>query len=54
MTQFTRYFAGLSWEIDAAIKETEKTKHCFLVERRVMTEGNYGRTALKCTFEVNE
>ena len=50
MEKFTRYFAGLSWEIDQAIRETEKRKHCFMVECESMNEGRYGRTAVKVTF----
>lgn len=54
MKEFTRYFAGLPWEIEDAIKETRKSKHCRVLEVVEMNEGNYGRKAMKVTFEVNE
>ena len=53
ITQFTRYFAGLSWEIDEAIKDTEKKRHCTAVVCETINEGN-GRKALKVKFEVSE
>ncbi len=51
MDKFTRYFAGLSWEIDEAIKETEKSRHCNVLFKEKLSEGRYGRVAVKCTFE---
>jgi len=53
MNTFTRYFAGLSWEIDDGVRETERTKHCKVLKQEITSEG-YGRSAVKVTFVVPE
>ena len=56
MKQFTRYMAGLSWEIEAAVMDTEKRDHCFEVSREVINENDplTNRQCLKITFEEDE
>ena len=52
MEKFTRYFSGLSWEVEQGIKDTEKSKHCHAINSETISEG-YGRTSIKVTFVDN-
>ena len=53
MKTFTRYFAGLPWEIEHEIASTKRTKHATLVSQEEIVE-KFGRKSYKLVFQYDD